>query len=128
MMRKLIAVAAVSGSLALGAVGLVGSGTAGASVASTSAAATMPAVSPATHAARCAKAEKVAVRINKLEAKAAAWVPKAEAREAKATAAGHTKLEALIAKRIARVQKLETSGNTLLAKIAAKCGSSTSAS
>ena len=55
-------------------------------------------------------------------------MPKAQAREAKATAAGHTKVAARIGKRIARVQKFETRGTTLLAKIAAKCGSATSAS
>ena len=64
----------------------------------------------------------MATRVNKLEAKAAAWVPKAQAKEAKATAANHTKLAAAIGRRIARVQKLETRGTTLLAKIAAKCG------
>ena len=53
---------------------------------------------------------------------------KAQANEAKATAAGHTKLAARIGRRIARVQTLETKGNTLLAKIAAKCGSTSSAS
>jgi hypothetical protein len=67
-------------------------------------------------------------RIQTAETKAAAWVPKAQAREAKATAAGHTKVAARIAKRIARVEKLETRGTTLLGKISAKCGSATSAS
>ena len=62
------------------------------------------------------------------EAKAAAWVTKAQANEAKATGAEHTKLAARIAKRISRVQKLETRGNTLLAKIAAKCGGTTGSS
>ena len=55
-------------------------------------------------------------------------MPKAQAREAKATAAGHTKLAARHRKRITRVQKLETRGTTLLAKISAKCGSASSAS
>ena len=116
MMRKLIAVAAVSGSLGLGAVGLVGTGTAGAAT-----------PTPVTKAAACAKAEKVAARITTLESKAAVWLPKAQANEAKATAAGKTKLEAAIGRRISRVQKLETRGNTLLAKIAAKCGATTPA-
>jgi len=34
----------------------------------------------------------------------------------------------VIGRRIARVEKLETKGNTLLAKIAAKCGAATPAS
>jgi hypothetical protein len=118
MIRKLIAVAAVSGSLALGAAGV-----AGATAPSTSTPTSTP-----THATLCAKAEKLATRIQAREAKATAWVPKAQAREAKATAAGHTKLATRIGDRITRVQKLETRGNTLLAKIAAKCGTTTSAS
>jgi hypothetical protein len=115
MIRKLIAVAAVSGSLALGLAGV-----AGATAPSTSAPASTP-----THATLCAKAEKLATRIQAREAKAAVWVPKAQAREAKATAAGHTKLATRIGDRIARLQKLETRGITVLAKIAAKCGSTT---
>jgi hypothetical protein len=118
MIRKLIAAAAVSGSLALGVAGVAGATTPTGST---------PA-SPATHAARCVKAEKWATRITALEAKAAAWVPKAESREAAATAAGDTKKAAVIDRRIARVEKLETRGDAVLAKISAKCGSATSAS
>jgi hypothetical protein len=118
MIRKLIAVAAVSGSLALGVAGVAGATTPS----------TPTAVPTATHAVRCAKAEKVATRIQTLETKAAAWVPKAQAREAKATAAGHSKLAARIGNRITRVQKREAKGTALLAKIAAKCGTTTSGS
>jgi hypothetical protein len=132
MMRKLIAVAAVSGSLAFGAAGVIGlSGTAGAAVPTTPTtptSVTPSTVTPATHTARCAKAETVATRIKAREAKAATWLPKAQAREAKATAAGHTKVATRISDRISRVQKLEGKGNTVLAKIAAKCGSATSTS
>jgi hypothetical protein len=130
-MRKFIAVAAMSGSLALAGVGVIGmSGTAGATAPTTAATpATTPttpgSVTPAVHAARCVKAEKVATRIAEREAKAAVWLPKAQAREAKASAAGHTKVAARIGGRISRVQKLEVKGNALLAKIAAKCGSAT---
>jgi outer membrane murein-binding lipoprotein Lpp len=112
MIRKLIAVAAVSGSLALGVAGVAG--------------ATNP--STPTHATLCAKAEKLTTRIQARETKAAAWVPKAQAREAKATAAGHTKLATRIGDRITRVQKFETRGTTVLAKIAAKCGTTTTTS
>jgi hypothetical protein len=118
MIRKLIAVAAVSGSLALGVAGVAGA---------TSPSTSTPAVTP-THGTVCAKAEKLAVRIQAREAKATAWVPKAQAREAKATAAGHPKLAARIGARIAKVQKWETRGTTVLAKISAKCGSATSVS
>jgi hypothetical protein len=119
MMRKLIATAVVTGSLAFGAVGLVGwSGVAGAASPSTS-------TSPATHATKCAKAEKLATWIQGREAKAAVWLPKAQDREAKATAAGNTTLATRISDRITRVQKLEAKGNTVLAKIEAKCGAAT---
>ena len=93
MMRKLIAVAAVSGSLAFGAAGVIGlSGTAGASVVQSTAPAT-PSTSLAGDARfACAKAETLTTRIKAREAKATAWLPKAQAREAKATAAGHTKV------------------------------------
>jgi hypothetical protein len=113
--------------LGLGAIGIVGTGgVAGAASAPT--ATTPTTASSATHAARCAKAEKLATLITTLEGKATTWVPKAQAREAKATAAGHTKAATVIANRLARVQKWEGRGNTLLAKIAAKCGSATSTS
>ena len=117
MIRKLIAVAAVSGSLALGVVGVAGAATPSTPT---------PAVTPT--ATRCVKAEKLAVRIQKAETKAAAWVPKAQARQTKATTDGHTKLAAAIGRRISRVQKLETRGTTLLGKISAKCGSAASTS
>jgi len=117
MIRKLIAVAAVSGSLALGVAGVAGATTPSTTTPSTP-----------THATLCAKAEKLATRIQAREAKAATWVPKAQAREAKATAAGHTKVATRIGDHIARVQKWETRGTTVLAKISAKCGSTTSAS
>jgi len=130
MVRTFIAVAAVSGTLALGITGVAGAAApASATPTSTSTSApTSTPTSPATQATRCAKAQKLAVRIHTAETKATAWVPKAQAREAKATAAGHTKLAARIARRIARVQKRETRGTALLAKISAKCGSATSAS
>jgi hypothetical protein len=127
MMRKLIATAAVAGSLAFGAVGLVGSsGVAGA--ASPSTATTPGTATPATHASRCAQAETLAKWIQAGEAKAAVWLPKAQARQSAATAAGNTTVATRIAHRISRVQKLETKGNTLLAKIAAKCGTATGTS
>jgi hypothetical protein len=121
MMRKLITAATVTGALALGAVGLVGTaGPAGASSPTTA--------TPATHASQCVKAEKLATRITAREAKLAARLPKLEAREAKATAAGHTTLAGDIGMAISLVHTLQTDGNTVLAQITAKCGSATSAS
>ena len=116
MIRKLIAVAAVSGSLALGVAGVAG--------------ATTPSTPTAGRhaAAQCAKAEKLATRIQKLETKAAAWVPKAQAREAKATATGHTKLATRIGNRITRVQKRRPGAPRCWRKISAKCGTAASAS
>jgi hypothetical protein len=128
MVRKLIAAATVTGSLALGAVGLVGTaGTAGAT-SPTTATTPKPATTPATHASRCVKAEKLAARITAREAKLAARLPKLEAREAKATAAGHTTLAGDIGKAISLVHTLQTDGNAVLAQITAMCGSASSAS
>jgi len=62
------------------------------------------------------------------EAKLAAWMPKAVAREAKAKAAGHTKVAERIATRIVKVQKAEARGTAVTAKIAAKCAVSTTTS
>ena len=59
--------------------------------------------------------------MQKLEGKVSTWVPKAEAREAKAKAAGHTKLADAIANRITRVQNRESKVNARLAKAQAKC-------
>jgi chromosome condensin MukBEF ATPase and DNA-binding subunit MukB len=82
----------------------------------------------ATHAAKCAKAEALATRIQAREAKAPTWLAAAQAREAKATSAGHPKVAKFIEHRIARVEKLIPKGEKVLAKIAAKCGSATSTS
>jgi hypothetical protein len=122
MVRTLITVATVTGSLALGAVGLVGAaGPAGAASPTT-------AKTPATHASRCAKAEKLATRITARETKLSARLPKLAAREAKASAAGHTMLTGDIAQAITWVHTLQSHGTTVLAEISAACGSATSAS
>ena len=59
-----------------------------------------------------------------MEGKVTTWVPKAQAREAKAKAAGHTKLADAIANRITRVQNRETKVNARLAKAQAACSTS----
>jgi hypothetical protein len=59
-----------------------------------------------------------------VEAKVATWVPKAEAREAKAKTAGHTKRADAIANRVTEVQNRETKATARLAKAQAKCSTS----
>ena len=54
--------------------------------------------------------------------KFAADLPKAQAAEAKAKAAGHTKLADRIAARITKAQNRETKVNARLAKLQAECG------
>jgi hypothetical protein len=117
MFRKFVAVAALSGTMALGAVGV-----ASATTPTTATPAATPAVTPANHTIDCTKALARVPKIQAAEAKAATFVTNAQAREAKATAAGHTKLAARIARRITRVQKLEARGNKILARISAACG------
>jgi hypothetical protein len=69
--------------------------------------------------------------VQKVEAKVSTWVPKAQAREATAKSAGHTKRADAIASRITRVQNRETRVNARLAKAQAACsagGATTTAS
>jgi hypothetical protein len=115
MFRTIIAGAAVAGALTFGAAGI-----AGASTPSTGSTGSTGAGVPA----RCAKLPALQARVQKAEAKVATWVPKAEAREAKVKAAGHTKLADAIGTRITKVQNRETKINARLAKAQAKCGAS----
>jgi hypothetical protein len=71
---------------------------------------------------------KLEARVHAREAKIAQRLPKAQAREAAAKAAGHTKLANFIAKRIQRVQAREAQVNARLAKVEAKCGTASSGS
>jgi hypothetical protein len=119
MFRKLVAIGALSGTMALGAVGI-----ASASTPSTPSTPT----TPTTHNIDCTKALARVPKINAREAKAATWVTKAQGREATATSAGHTKLATRIGNRITRVQKLEAKGTSILARISAACGTASSAS
>jgi hypothetical protein len=112
MFRTIIAGAAVAGALTFGAAGIAGASTP--STGSTGAGS----------GALCAKLPTLQSKVQKVEAKVATWVPKAEAREAKAKAAGHTKLADAIAHRITRVQNRETKVNARLAKAQATCGAS----
>ena len=126
MMRKLIAVAAVSGSLALG-LSAWSSGQRALPTPSTPAGARRQRP-PATHAARCAKAEKVATRIQALEAKAAAGCPRRRPVRPRRPQPGTPSWRRAIGQPHRPGAEARDPGNTLLAKIAAKCGSATSAS
>ena len=112
MLRKIIAGTAVAGALTFGAAGIAG-------------AASTPSTPTGTNAAaRCAKLPALVTKVHAVEAKVSAWLPKAQAREAKANANGHTKLGDAIAKRITRVQNRENNVNARLAKAQAACGTS----
>ena len=106
MMKSVVAVAALSGGLTLGMTGL-----AGASV---------------THTVNCTSAQARVPKIQAREGKLSAWVTAAQAREAKAAAAGHPKVAARIGHRITRAQKAEARGQQVLSRIAADCSGSTS--
>ena len=108
MLKKIIATAVLGGTLALGAAGVAG------------AAATGSSKHP-----NCAKAQAAVTRIVKLEAKADAWLPKAQQREATALKNGNTVRAARIEKRIDRVQKLEAKANVRILKLEAACPGTT---
>jgi len=112
MFRKIIAGTAVAGALTFGMAGMAGAATTN----------TPTPASGTPSATLCAKAATVEAKIQKWESNVATRLPKAEARETKAKAAGHTKVATFIANRIAKVQARETKLNALLAKIQAKCG------
>jgi hypothetical protein len=132
MIRKVIAVAVLSGAIALSGAGVASAATpTGTSSGATAPAGTGTGTGTGTGANRttfCARAPQLLARIGKLEAKASVWLPKAEAREAKATQNHHPKVAARIAKRITRVQKIEARGTTLEQKINAACPGAGSAS
>lgn len=116
MIRKIIAGTAMAGALTLAVAGMAGAATT--STGSTGNTGT----SGTPSATMCAKAAKVEARIQKWESNVATRLPKAQAREAKAKAAGHTKAANFIANRITKVQNRETKLNAKLAKFEAQCG------
>jgi hypothetical protein len=118
MVRSIIAGTAVAGALTVGVAG----GIAGAATTGSGTSGGTPS------AAACARVPKVEARVHAWEGKIAQRLPKAEAREAKAKAAGHTKLANFIAKRVERVQAREAKVNARLSKIEAKCGTASSSS
>ena len=114
MLRRIIAGTAVAGALALGVAG--GAGVAGAATPSSGTSGGTP--SPTV----CARLTKIEARVQRLETNLNARIPKAEEREAKARAAGHTQLAERIADRITRLQNRETKVNARLSALEAKCG------
>lgn len=106
----------VIGAVAVGALTIGSAGIAGAATPAT----------PATASAQqfnCANASKVLTRIQNGEARIADGLPKLTAAEAKATAAGRTKLAARIQRRITRLESpaFKNRLDRVASKIEAKC-------
>ena len=122
MLRKIIAGTAVAGALTFGAAGIAGAAT------PTTPSPGSDGSSGANLSTLCAKLPQLQSKVQQLESKVNARIPDAQALEAKAKAAGHTKLANAIANRITRVQARESKLNTRLSKLEAKCGSTSSSS
>jgi hypothetical protein len=114
MRFKPIAVCVLTGVLTVGGAGA-------AAAASTSTGGPSESSARTTGTYNCANAPHALTRIAKLEAKAQAWVPKAQQRETQATQAGHPKVAARIGRRITRVETLEAKGTKLADKIEGLC-------
>ncbi len=112
MLRKIIAGTAVAGVLTFGVVGIAGAST--------------PASGTTNTAAKCAKLPAVQARVQKLESKFGAALPKAQAREAKLRSEGKTNKADAIANRITKIQNRDSKVNARLAKAQAACGGTTS--
>jgi hypothetical protein len=128
MLRKLVAAAALSGTMALGGIGVASASSPSTSTSapSSSSSSSGTGSTPAHRTIDCSKAMARIPKINAREAKGTAWVSKAQTREAAATKANHTAVAKRIGRRITRVQKLQTFGHKVEARISAKCGSGTS--
>jgi hypothetical protein len=116
MISKLVATSVLAGGLTLGIGGVASA------AAPTAGSATTP------HHLTCAGAPKLEARIQSLEAKGQAWLPKAEARLAVAQKDNDQTKAAKIQKRITRVQHLLAQATTWLSKIEAKCPAPTGSS
>jgi hypothetical protein len=114
MYRRIIAGTAIVGSLTLGLAGAAGAASPSGSTG------TGAAITPSTTV--CSLLPQFQARVQKLESKVSAEVPKAQAREAKAKAAGHAKLADAIGTRITKIQNRETKVNARLAKLSSECG------
>jgi len=106
---KAVAVAATVGALSLGTAGVAS-------------AATAATTTPSRHVT-CARAPKALARLAKVESAIGTRVTKLQSAEQKLTAAGHTEEAAKVAKRITRLQKVDTRATTLTGRIKARCPS-----
>ncbi len=113
MLKKLAVASCVAGVLSLG-VGAVASAAPASGSASTGA-------GTQSHHLTCADAPKILARIQTVDAKVAARLPKLQAAESKATAAGKTKLAGRIQDRINRLDQVQAKTAAISAKVAAKC-------
>jgi len=120
MIRRIIAGTAVVGALTLGLAGAAGAAT-GTTGSTGNTGTNAPAITSSTTVGSLLP--KVEARVQKVESKLAADLPKAQAAEAKAKAAGHTKLADRIGNRITKIQDRETKANARLAKLSSECGS-----
>ena len=118
MFRRIIAGTAVAGALTLGLAGAAGAAT-GTTGSTGNTGTNAPAITSSTTV--CSLLPKIEARVQKVESKLAADLPKAQAAEAKA--AGHTKLADRIGNRITKIQDRETKANARLAKLSSECGS-----
>jgi hypothetical protein len=109
--RRAVVATVVCGALALGS-------TAAASAATTTSAGPNPAA--ASHPT-CARAPKALTRISKVEAAIWRRLPRLQAAEKKAVAAGHATRATHIETRIHRLQTIETRAGALAKRINAKC-------
>src|ERR1700685_3605859 len=114
MFRRIIAGTAVAGALTLGVPRAAGAAT-GSTGSTGNTGANTPAITSSTTV--CSLLPKVQARVQKAESKLAADLPKVQAAEAKAKAAGHTKLADRIAARITKAQNRETKVHARLAQL-----------
>jgi hypothetical protein len=115
--KKLIVGVVAVGALTVGAAGMAGAATTG----------TASATPARVHTFNCANAPKVLARIQKVEGDIANGLPKLTAAQAKASAAGKTKVAARLQKRITRLESstFKARLDKITAAIDAKCNVST---
>jgi hypothetical protein len=113
MFTKLATGVTLAAALSIGGAGVAGAAT--------------PAAGGTPHHVTCAKAPKALARINRIDARIATWLPKAEAREQRAVADGDKTAAARIERRIQRVEKIHTRLDGLDHRILTKCAGTTPA-
>jgi hypothetical protein len=123
MLRKIVVGAAVAGSLTLGLTGTAFASTPTSSPSSTPTAPTTASTPAPAKQFKCANATKALTRIQKVEGRISAGLPKLTAAQQKASSNGNTKRADRLQKRITRLesatfkQRLQTRSQ----KIEAKC-------